>query len=432
MPSLTPYLTSHLQFPLQISADMPNELGMVVVIPCYNEPDLLDTLESIWACQRPKKSVEVIVVINSSENDEDLLVSTNQQSFWTATEWAESHRDEKLRFHVLNFQSIDHTIAGVGLARKLGMDEAVWRFVKAKHNGIILSLDADCRVASNYMCEVESHFENNPDTEAVSIHFEHPLDGDELPKLYAGIVRYELYTRYYIEGLRMAGYPFSWHTLGSCMGVKSDAYQAHGGMNSREAGEDFYFLHNFISSGQFSQVTSTTVYPSSRASERVPFGTGKKMADWMKKRGTDFNVYHPDCFSDLKKTLKLIESCSYGEGLNGYNKLMTSLPYSVIAFFSDNEFLPVWNDIKTSTSGEKAFMARFYQWFDGPKVMAFIHHCRDNFYGEVAIEKAVMSLLEEINGKKPPFMDVRDLLYELREREKKIKTIPYSKEMVLI
>ncbi|HVI71413.1 MAG TPA: glycosyltransferase, partial [Pyrinomonadaceae bacterium] len=50
----------------QIAEPPPTDLGIVVVVPCFNEPDLLGALESLHAGERPKCGVEIIVVVNSS------------------------------------------------------------------------------------------------------------------------------------------------------------------------------------------------------------------------------------------------------------------------------------------------------------------------------------------------------------------------------
>lgn len=423
MAKLTRYLEKHLLFPIQINSSIHPDLGLVVVIPCYNETQILNTLESIWNCQRPHCAVEVIVVINSSEADLEEVVLCNQVAFWSALNWANTKSDNRLKFHILNFQAVASTIAGVGTARKIGMDEATWRFEQSENpKGIILSLDADCTVEENYLIETLQHFERNPQSQAASIHFEHELEGDEFPKIYTGIAKYELYLRYYIEGLRYADYPFAWHTVGSCMAVRSNAYQVHGGMNKREAGEDFYFLHKFMSTPYFTQITDTTVYPSPRVSDRVPFGTGRAMGLWMKKRGNDFGCYHPDCFDDLKKTISLFPGCYHEAGLNGYNKLMTSLPYSAIAFFSENGFLDKWKEMKANSASQETFNKRLFQWFNGLKVLQYIHHCRDHFYGEMPVEEAVTKLLERISGKRLPYLETKELLLEMRERERKVTT----------
>lgn len=52
--------------------------------------------------------------------------------------------------------------AGVGLARKIGMDEAAFRLNSINQDGVILCFDADSQCQPNYLKEIESHFLNNP------------------------------------------------------------------------------------------------------------------------------------------------------------------------------------------------------------------------------------------------------------------------------
>ncbi|MEZ4848575.1 MAG: hypothetical protein R3B93_08135 [Bacteroidia bacterium] len=82
-------------------------------------------------------------------------------------------------------------------------------------------------------------------------------------------------------------YLHAFHCVGSSMAVRSIAYQKRGGMNRRKAGEDFYFLQKFIAEGTLAELSTTKVIPSPRASEKVPFGTGraiKKLAGKMARK----------------------------------------------------------------------------------------------------------------------------------------------------
>ena len=89
----------------------------------------------------------------------------------------------------------------------------------------------------------------NPRSPGCSIYFEHPLHGPLEPKVYEAIAAYELHLRYYVQALRYAAFPYAHHTIGSSMAVRADAYAKQGGMNKRQAGEDFYFLHKIIPLG---------------------------------------------------------------------------------------------------------------------------------------------------------------------------------------
>jgi hypothetical protein len=63
------------------------------------------------------------------------------------------------------------------------------------------------------------------------------------------ITSYELHLRYLVHAMRWAGHPFAYQTVGSSMAVRRKAYLSLGGMNTRQAGEDFYFLQKFIEVG---------------------------------------------------------------------------------------------------------------------------------------------------------------------------------------
>ena len=64
---MTRYLRERALFSELIPAPPPADLGLVVVIPAKDEPDLLAALASLLACDRPQRATEVIVVGNASE-----------------------------------------------------------------------------------------------------------------------------------------------------------------------------------------------------------------------------------------------------------------------------------------------------------------------------------------------------------------------------
>ena len=68
-------------------------------------------------------------------------------------------------------------------------------------------------------------------------------------------------------------------------------------MKAKNGGEDFYFLQDALKIGKIIALNST-VYPSSRASERVPFGTGPKIKQIIKEK--TFKGYNPLIFTELK------------------------------------------------------------------------------------------------------------------------------------
>ena len=112
----------------QIAPAPRQDLSIVVAIPCFNEPDLPGSLDSLWMCDRPLGSVEVIVVINSPANCSAAVKQQNQRTLEEASTWIEFHREDRFTVHLLPLPELPPKQAGVGLARKIGMDEAALRF----------------------------------------------------------------------------------------------------------------------------------------------------------------------------------------------------------------------------------------------------------------------------------------------------------------
>lgn len=292
------YLLRHAVSP-PILADMPHaDLSMIVVIPAYMEPSLVDTLRSLYRCDRSNLIIEVLVVINHPDDAKEDMRLMSARTADEVQRLARQYGSSEFRMHPMQV-TLPPKRAGVGLARKRGMDEAVWRFHKIEKDGIIINLDADCTCAENYLQSISSFFASS-EWDAAGIYFEHPLkaNGDLQDE---AIIDYELHLRYFVNAQMEVGLPFAYHTVGSSMAVRSSAYQRMGGMNSRKAGEDFYFLQKFIAIGTFGEILSTTVFPSARSSHRVPFGTGKAVGKIM--AGDPQCTYALQSFLDLQRSI---------------------------------------------------------------------------------------------------------------------------------
>ena len=191
----------------KLGCDPNPELELVVVIPVHDEPDLISSLESLYRCDRADSAVEVILVVNASSQATQALKERNQQTSHAARQWIDQHSDPKLRFQLLDFPDLPPKHAGVGLARKIGMDEAAARLHRAGNldNGVIACFDADCTCDPNFLLENARHFQKNPRSAACSTYFEHPLTGPLPHPLYAAAAASELHLRYYVEALRSIG-----------------------------------------------------------------------------------------------------------------------------------------------------------------------------------------------------------------------------------
>jgi len=418
---MTSYLQQRTLYPPLIQNKPSLNLGIIVVIPAYDEANLLFSLMALKKCSLPSCDVEVLVVVNDSESDPVEVKYRNDSVAQKAREWALQQNDSRLKFHILRHSGLPKMHAGVGLARKIGMDEACWRFEKAgNQHGIIACFDADSRCDSNYFLALADHFDSFPETQACSIYFEHPLESiDFEDSIYEAIILYELHLRYYIQALRYAGFPFATHAIGSAMAVRSDAYQRQGGMNKRKAGEDFYFLHKFTPLGHFSEIKTTRVMPSPRPSHRVPFGTGKAIVEIMKSKAK-FLTYHPQSFEDLKPFFQTIDSLFFVEKEN-LPSFLFKLPKSIQAFLSDNQFEEKVSEIQANTAGPDTFQNRFFRWFNAFMVMKYLHFARDSFYENSPVEEAAGWLLKKYSSKNfgQENLSARQLLVQFRKMDKK-------------
>lgn len=412
---LSNYLHKHAFRPQLIQEEPSPKLGMVVVIPAHNEEEVISAVKSLYQCDLPSQKVEIIVVFNASEQDEAELIAINRKAADQLRTWSEDQVHEQIQLHIIEENALPHKHAGVGLARKIGMDEAVRRFESSNHeDGIIVCFDADSSGEKNYLIQIENHFERHPKTSACSIHFEHPIEGDEFSEIhYENILNYELHLRYYKNGLAYAGLPYAYHTIGSSMAVRLKDYCSQGGMNRRKAGEDFYFLQKFIDLGNFSEINSTKVIPSARSSDRVPFGTGRAIKEALNGTKKLDETY-------AFESLKILKSC-FANIKDWY--ISSNRPIfheSLIAFEGKDELEKKLLEIKIQSSTYAIFYKRFFLWFNAFKTLKFIHFLRDQYYPMEKLTKAVPSLLIGLNIEFEEGEN-RALLLRLRELDKSKK-----------
>ena len=110
------YFENHTVRPALIDAPPSGNLGMVITIPALREKHLVDTLKSLAYCTSSMCDVEVLILINHSENDDAETRTINQKSFMSATSWINNYNGP-LRFIILQ-EVLGKKHAGVGLARK--------------------------------------------------------------------------------------------------------------------------------------------------------------------------------------------------------------------------------------------------------------------------------------------------------------------------
>ncbi len=393
------------------------DLKYIVVIPCYNEDRITKTLDSLWNAERPQSSVEILVVVNTSEQSSESIRERNRQTLEEVTQWRKLYADPGFEVYPLQPPDLPEKDFGAGMARKIGMDEAINRFEKlSRDSGYIISLDADTTVAENYFIAIEQTIEACSSVNLGIIYFEHPVDGDDFPaEIYHAVAQYELFLRYYNQGLRWTGFPYAFHTIGSAFFVRALAYVKQGGMIRRKAGEDFYFLNKIFQLGNIREVNSTAVYPSPRFSDRVLFGTGPEVEKISRAPEKPYMAYHPKAFYTLRKFFAGIDhlfQCCDDETENFPDDLDPGLK----RFLEKNGFLKAVKRINNNCKRPEIFRKHFFQWFGGLKIIQYMHGVHETYLEKIPVQRAAREILETL-GYHVPYEDSNsaDILQLLRK-----------------
>lgn len=392
------YIQNNIVYAPFIEGKVSPSLAMIVMIPCLNEPEIIRTLESVWACDPIDSFCEVIVAVNDSEASSQEVKYFNRETYQRLIEWKKCNDRQNLILQPIYATSVNAKHAGAGMARKIGMDEAIRRFnAISRPEGVIVSLDSDCLVSPNYLKRIEAVFSEYKSCFAATLNFRHRFEEMEDAKQKAGIRLYEDYLHYYKQALDFAGFPDSIYTIGSAFAVRASAYVKQGGMNRRQAGEDFYFLNKLTKLGRLTEIMDVFVYPSARVSARVPFGTGAAMTKWMNEDGDLTMTYNFAAFLDLKQLFDWVDSLfriNDGE----YSQFTTSMPESIQEYLLALEFQKKLAEINQNSSSLISFRKRFFQFFDAFIILRFLNLAHQNYYHRQVLSEAI-SQLQELSKK---------------------------------
>jgi len=412
------YLEERALFPQKIPDAPDRNTGIIVVIPAFNEPGISGVLDSLTECDVPGCKVEVIIVVNAPGDSDREILDNNRKCIKNIESWKNSNTDCFFRLFIFEVEHPAPSGWGVGMARKTGMDEALRRFESInKPEGIILNLDADCTVEKNYLTAVYTELYKRKDASACSIYFEHPLSGREFPEeIYHYITLYELHLRYYFQGLAYTGFPYVFHTVGSAIAVKALPYVKAGGMNRKQAGEDFYFIQKLVPAGGYFTLNSTTVYPSPRRSSRVPFGTGASIGKLSAEGSSSLLTYNVLAFLELKEFFSLTTLFFEGS-VDQIPDYFNKLPEGIKLFLGKEEWISKIAEIKGNTSGLTSFKKRFFGWFNMFRIVKYMNFVHNDLFTKEEVDIAALKLLRLVGEDKCP-EDSHELLLCYRSLER--------------
>jgi hypothetical protein len=360
----------------------------VIVIPCYDEsPALLANFADLASDQ----STLIILILNRPESCPDAaincalrtaianLATVIQATATQAPVYGVTNSVELYCHDMERLNGPSPNTQGVGLARKVGCDIAIhWQNQGAISSQWICSTDADAVLPADYFSRLE---QCDMSSSAAVFPFVH-IAG-ESNEINAATALYELRLHHYVLGLAYAKSPYAYHTLGSCIAVKSDQYVQVRGYPKRSGGEDFYLLNKLAKISPISTLIGKCITLQSRPSQRVPFGTGPATQQIM-EQGNGENTpvfYHPQSYEALRAVLAVIDDLRNFplEALpsllheQGISTALCQATYSALKDLGLEAAIAHCQ--KQGRSGEQ-FRRQFDQWFDGFRTLKFIHAIR--------------------------------------------------------
>lgn len=375
----------------------------IVVIPSLAEFDnnqrLLNSITKNDTTYFP--STLFMFVINNTVSASDEVKSDNHKSIQFLDEiifGKNNSENDSISLSKLNLAYVDASSTGkemddknggVGLARKLGMDIALQYFDYGNSNKkILICLDSDCTISENYLSSIVKQF-NSENISAAAINFEHNLDHQS--ENTAAIICYELFLRYYVLGLTFADSDYAFHTIGSSMACDYESYIKIEGMNKRKAAEDFYFIEKLSKITDIKQIKNAVVYPSSRPSLRVPFGTGQRVTRYLSHQQDEYLLYNPKCFIVLKYWLTQFRNAN-DISADAILNNAKSVDDELFNFLISQNFSVLWNNLKKQNISQVQIDKQKKIWFDGFRTLKLIHHLRDDKYGLINMFDALDEL----------------------------------------
>ncbi len=414
----------------------PKYFDTIIVIPAIAELDNIKVLLKSLAVNDKKyfDSTLVLFVINNTCSASPGIKDNNEKTIKYLRNIVQSNSLDEISHSGLNIafidacstgNELDDKNGGVGLARKIGMDLALKYFdYYSSNKNILICLDADCEVAKNYITSVVEYFNKNK-TNAAVINYEHNIsEHDENTK---AIICYELYLRYYLLGLTFAASPYAFHTIGSTMVCDYKSYIKVGGMNKLKAAEDFYFLEKLSKITDVHTIKNTSVYPSSRPSFRVPFGTGQRVNRFLLYTQDEYLLYDPQSFVVLKLWLGQYNKLKDGDISKIMRQVQNINPH-LFEFLHQQKFEIFWQKLISQKLNEEQIIKQRKFWFDAFKTLKLIHFLREKSFPLINMFDAIDSLFEfsgiEITIKRNkavlPDLDIqKEYLLLLRQHQNK-------------
>jgi len=410
-----------------------------LVLPCYAEAKLLESclssVESAASYQNQRPLIIIVINCKSSDTQEviqqtlDCLQYLNKFTATVISDQVTLHQANSFDILAIDFASSPYRFPpkqGVGLARKVGCDCALALMQQGLvSSSWIATSDIDVQFPHDYFNPVPVKI----DIAAINHNFRHvPNDPDVTS--WEALQVYEVSLRYYVIGLRHAGSPYAYHSIGSSLYIDYEAYAAVRGFPKRLAGEDFHILSKLSKVGLIDRSHKSEILIKNRPSKRVPFGTGVAVAKLapINHLLAEHTFYHPNCFETLREWLELVPTLYNQQDFQESKVIFENNAFLTFEIFCQlDNILALSKAIAVAKDKSKdlnSFLKHFQTWFDSLKTLRFIHVLREHAFPSIPCQDTLLNA---------PFMrkaglsskdTITDLFEKTREFEYQVFSTP--------
>lgn len=334
-----------------------NYQGYIKLFVCINQPDSWwDDEEKIKICKNNKNSAEILQ--NECQFPLKIIDRFSKGKGWSGKKY------------------------GVGWARKTIMDEIN---SLADPDDIIISLDADTTFRKEYFSSIAESFSKQPDKIGMAVPYYHKLTDDNI--LNRAILHYEIYMRYYALNLWRIDNPYSFTALGSAITLPVWGYRKIGGISPHKSGEDFYFLQKLKKTGDLILWNNQKVFPATRYSDRVFFGTGPALIKGRKNDWSSYPIYHYSNFDIIKELYE------------NFDDLYLKNIDSPIIKFMESKFntAELWQPLRENYKSKAKFVKACKDKIDGLRILQYLKSSHE--HDENTDEKNLIDFLERFYSK---------------------------------
>lgn len=387
------YLESYGHHPVGCAAEYVSQLSGVwnrlVVVPVCDELEETPVLLTSLSIAARSYRVLVVFVLNQRVNA-SLKIQRGNHGWrqWIKSEISctfDTGMTFAGRYLNLDIFVIDHAMPntefsikdGVGLARKVGLDFGVYLYSCGRLlSPWMATTDADACVSEDYF--TAKNWQHADEVAAAVFPFMHHGADNEV--IQSAIDQYEQVLFSYVDGLSYAGSRNAYHTLGSIILVRVDAYVAVRGVPRLLAGEDFHLLSKIRKVGIVKTLKSHPIYLKARASDRVPYGTGRALQAVVNGDAPVRTPYDRALFGLLKVFLAECLICLGDlDVARLHAQFLNSAQQSgvrsgqVVELFKVLNVDGFFNQPSLAALPNVQRHKRFHDWFDGLKTLRFVN-----------------------------------------------------------